>query len=176
MWPDVENRKFDLTLISNTKIGVKSTYITQKYESLSFWEPLDDIDDRDALLLSLSVRFRVVKYLLPLKLCSVCLSTLGTSLGMDTLVDDDVDDDGNDDADDNDDWAVRLLLRLSAPVIPFTKFLNIFSMFFARFWEWNWIFKSNYLWEYTREWEKIYQIGWEMIEGKLLLNSSYEWI
>lgn len=104
-WPGVETENSIFrTLISNTKIFVKSTYITQKYESLSFCEPFDDIDDRDVLLLSLSVRFRVVKYLLPLKLCSVCLSTLGTSLGMDTVADDDDDDDGNDDDDeDNDD-------------------------------------------------------------------------
>lgn len=93
------------------------TYMTQKYESLSFWEPVDAIDDRDALLLSLSVRFRVAstapKCLILLELRSNCPSTLGmATLGV---------------------WPFRWL---SFPVIPFTKF-RMFSIFVSAKCKWH---------------------------------------
>lgn len=88
--------------------------MTQKYESLSFWEGAGDIDDMDALLLSLSVRFRVASTgpncLILFKLRSDCPSTLGIAkCGV---------------------WFVNPFRWPSFPVMPFTKFL-IFSIVFV---------------------------------------------
>lgn len=86
--------------------------MTQKYESLSFCELLDEIDDTDRLLLSLSVLLRVVSFLLKYLISLEPRSVTAFALGIGML--DEV-------------CSATLLRRVSAPVIPLTKFF-IFSI------------------------------------------------
>lgn len=62
--------------------SILDTYMTQKYESLSFCEVLDEIDDTERLLLSLSVRLRVVSFLLKYFNSLDTLSALALGMGM----------------------------------------------------------------------------------------------
>lgn len=80
------------------------TYMTQKYESLSFCEAFDEFDDIDMLLHSLSVRLRV-----PLNRCVVALSGFGIDVFIGSRLS----------------FAVPLIFPL--PVTkPFTKLFKLF--------------------------------------------------
>lgn len=103
-------RRTTVTFASLESGLIIDTYITQKYGSLSFCvcvvDVPDDTDDIDALLLSLSVRFRGIST------APKCFILLLSTRGIACV------------------FRPSLFCWLSWPVIPFTKF-RMFSIFFA---------------------------------------------